>query len=66
MDRTQRKKLEKYLKEFIKEIVGCSRPAGLTLMRNWLSTLTDIVPLELRSPDTPLSILNMEKLNLLC
>lgn len=38
-------------------------PNGLTMMRNWLATLVDVVPLELRSPHTPLIPENIEKLD---
>lgn len=60
------KQFQEQLKGFMRTVLGCDR-RGLTLMRNWLSTLVDIVPLDQRSPHTPLTTRNViERLNLFC
>jgi len=73
----QTEQVEKFrneLKQFIRTVLGCparldihDKPQGLTLLRNWFSTLVDIVPLDLRSPHTPLTIRNVtDTLNRFC
>jgi len=57
--------LRRMLTQFMRTILGCDSK-GLTFMRNWLSTLVDIVPLDVRSHNTTLTTENIRKLDLFC
>lgn len=57
--------LSKALNELLLAVMGCNLK-GLSLMRNWLSTLVDIVPVDQRSKTTPLLQSNMVIINTLC
>lgn len=45
---------------YVVPILGTRKNGGLSLMRNWLATLVDVVPLEMRSPHTPLTPANLK------
>lgn len=63
--RTQR--LQKLLSQLVRNVLQCGDNwTGVTLMKNWLAILTDLIPTMYKSPNTPLNQTNMKRINLFC